>query len=73
MSKEESKISKEEQRRVIVWNVIFALEDGNGDVVYDDKGDVEIYRDASLQGDSRDYSHLAYGLKPEDLEIHDYC
>ena len=37
-------MSKEEQRKVIVWDVVFALEDENGDVVYDDKGNVAVYR-----------------------------
>ena len=61
-------MSKEEQRKVIVWDVVFALEDENGDVVYDDKGNVAVYRN-----DDGDYTYLAEDLEPEDLEIHDYC
>lgn len=59
---------KGEKRTIVVWDVTFALEDENGDVIYNDKGDVEIYRN-----DEGDYTHLADELEPEDLEIHDYC
>jgi hypothetical protein len=65
-------MSKEEKRKVIVWDVVFALEDENGDVVYDDKGNVAIYRNGRAH-DEGDYEYLADKLKPEDLEIHDYC
>ena len=35
-------MSKEEKRKVIVWDVVFALEDENGELVYDSKGDVDL-------------------------------
>ena len=63
-----SEENKETKRKVIIWDVVFALEDENGDVVYDDQGDVEKYRNNNV-----DYTYLADELKPEDLEIHDYC
>ena len=65
-------MSKEEQRKVIVWDVVFALEDESGEVVYDSKGNVEIYRNGKAH-DEGDYEYLADKLKPEDLEVHDYC
>ena len=61
-------MSNEEKRKVIVWDVVFALEDENGELVYDSKGDVEIYRN-----DDGEYTYLAEDLEPEDLERHDYC
>jgi|TARA_R100001463_G_scaffold24287_5_gene57921 hypothetical protein len=63
-----SEENKETKRKVIIWDVVFALADENGDVVYDDQGDVETYRNNDV-----DYTYLADELKPEDLEIHDYC
>ena len=63
-----SEENKETKRKVIIWDVVFALADENGDVVYDDQGDVETYRNNDI-----DYTYLADELKPEDLEIHDYC
>jgi hypothetical protein len=65
-------MSKEEQRKVIVWDVIFALADENGDVVHDSRGEVEVYRNR-IAHDRGDYEYLADELKPEDLETHDYC
>jgi len=63
-----SEENKETKRKVIIWDVVFALADENGDVVYDAQGDVEKYRNNDI-----DYTYLADELKPEDLEIHDYC
>jgi len=63
-----SEENKETKRKVIIWDVVFALADENGDVVYDAQGDVETYRNNDI-----DYTYLADELKPEDLEIHDYC
>jgi len=67
-----SEENKETKRKVIVWDVVFALADENGDVVYDSKGEVEVYRNRNAH-DKGDYEYLADELKPEDLEIHDYC
>ena len=60
------------ETKVIVWDVVFALADENGDVVYDANGEVAIYRNRKAH-DEGDYEYLADKLKPEDLEIHDYC